>query len=285
MLTKTLSTLGAVTGLVGAGLATYGYRQLTDFRLHEVHVPGPSLRILHISDLHMIPGQQAKIDFVHSLASLKPDLVVNTGDNLSDPAAIPMVTAALTPLFDVPGVFVFGTNDYYEPNTVNPFYYLAGKRREVSHIETRWRDMRAVFVEHGWKDLTNTRDGLKINGVNVGFGGVDDPHHDLDEYPGPPLPDADFTIALLHAPEPRVLAQFAADGYDLALSGHTHGGQICWPNGQAIVTNCGISPDRASGLSTFGSMHLHVSNGLGTSKFAPIRLFCPPSATLITVGD
>ena len=287
MLKKILGPLGIVgaVGLTaGAGLAVWGNRQLTDFRLEEIHIPGPPMTILHISDLHMIPGQQAKIDFVNSLARLQPDLVVNTGDNLSDPRGIPAVTAALAPLFEFPGVFVFGTNDYYEPNMVNPFYYLMGKKREVSHRETRWRDMRAVFVEHGWKDLTNARDGMKINGVNVAFGGVDDPHHDLDEYPGPPLENSDYNIAVLHAPEPRVLDQFAADGYDLALAGHTHGGQICLPGGRTLVTNCGIDPDRAKGLSSHGPMQLHVSPGLGTSKYAPVRLWCPPTATLIISG-
>ncbi|MFC2595599.1 MAG: metallophosphoesterase, partial [Corynebacterium durum] len=90
---------------------------------------------------------------------------------------------------------------------------------------------------------------------------------------------------LLHAPEPRVLELFDADGYQLALSGHTHGGQICLPNGKAIVTNCGIDRERASGLHRFGSMFMHVSNGLGTSKYAPVRLFCRPSATLLRIVE
>ena len=81
-----------------------------------------------------------------------------------------------------------------------------------------------------------------------------------------------------------MLDQFEADGYQLALCGHTHGGQICLPGGRTIVTNCGIDRDRAKGLSDYGSMKLHVSQGLGTAKFAPVRLWCPPAATLIHMG-
>src|SRR5699024_10634087 len=84
---------------------------------------------------------------------------------------------------------------------------------------------------------------------------------------------------------PRVLEKFAADGYQLSLSGHTHGGQICLPGSRALVTNSGIDRARVSGLHDFGSMKMHVSNGLGTSKFAPVRIFCRPSATLLRITD
>lgn len=100
-----------------------------------------------------------------------------------------------------------------------------------------------------------------------------------------PNEDADLALALLHAPEPRVLEKFEADGYQLSLSGHTHGGQICLPGSRALVTNCGIDRARVQGLHDFGSMKMHVSNGLGTSKFAPVRIFCRPSATLLRITE
>ena len=106
-----------------------------------------------------------------------------------------------------------------------------------------------------------------------------------NDLPGPPNEDADLSLALLHAPEPRVLEKFADDGYQLSLSGHTHGGQICLPGSRALVTNCGIDRDRVQGLHDFGPMKMHVSNGLGTSKFAPVRIFCRPSATLLKITE
>jgi predicted MPP superfamily phosphohydrolase len=90
-------------------------------------------------------------------------------------------------------------------------------------------------------------------------------------------------IALAHAPEPRVLDAFAADGYDLLLAGHTHGGQVCVPFYGALATNCGIDRPRVKGLHQHRGSWLHVSAGLGTSPWAPVRFACLPEATLLTL--
>ncbi len=292
-------TARALGGLALGGAATLGWamRECTQFQLHEVEVPilepgtldgRDAFRILHISDLHMIPTQHAKQEWVRSLDALNPDLVVNTGDNLSDQKGVPGVLRALEPLLRRPGLFVFGTNDYFAPRPVNPLKYLLGKKRKVSRVELPWQGMRAAFVEHGWMDANQARHEFKASGLKIAATGVDDPHHDLDNYEeiaGPPHPEADLSLALLHAPEPRVLERFEADGYMLSLSGHTHGGQVCLPGGKALVTNCGIDPERCKGLHRFGDMLMHVSNGLGQSKYAPVRLFCKPSATLLRLVE
>ena len=91
-------------------------------------------------------------------------------------------------------------------------------------------------------------------------------------------------LGLTHSPEPRVLDRFAADGYDLVMAGHTHGGQLRVPGVGALVTNCGLDRSRARGVSRWGAhMWLHVSAGLGTSPFAPMRFACPPEASLLTL--
>jgi predicted MPP superfamily phosphohydrolase len=90
----------------------------------------------------------------------------------------------------------------------------------------------------------------------------------------------------MHSPEPRLLDQFAADGYDLLLAGHTHGGQLCLPGYGTLVTNCGIDRKRARGLHRHpvdGQAWLHVSAGLGTSPWAPARFACRPEASLLTL--
>lgn len=73
------------------------------------------------------------------------------------------------------------------------------------------------------------------------------------------------------------------DGANLVLAGHTHGGQLRLPGVGALVTNCDLDRARARGLSRHGTAHLHVSAGLGTSPYAPIRFACPPEATLLTL--
>ncbi|HZG89701.1 MAG TPA: metallophosphoesterase [Pseudonocardia sp.] len=279
-----------MTGAAGVAYAAGIERR--NWTLREATLPvlaegARPLRVLHVSDLHMTPGQRAKQRWVADLARLEPDLVVNTGDNLSHPRAVPAVMAALGPLLDRPGLFVFGSNDYYGPTPKNPARYL-GKNRKRSHGRPLpWRDLRAAFLEHGWSDATHTRPELDVDGLRVVAGGVDDPHLRRDRYDmvaGPADPDAALRLGLTHSPEPRVLDAFAADGYDLVLAGHTHGGQLRLPGVGALVTNCGLDRSRARGVSRWGAhTWLHVSAGLGTSPYAPVRFACPPEASLLTL--
>ena len=97
---------------------------------------------------------------------------------------------------------------------------------------------------------------------------------------------------MAHAPYLRVLDQFAADGYDAIIAGHTHGGQVCLPRLGALTTNCDLDPARAKGLHRHpaalgtgdpGSSWLHVSAGLGTNPYARVRVACRPEATLLTL--
>jgi predicted MPP superfamily phosphohydrolase len=285
----------AAAGLAGAGLATVAYATVYErnaFTLREqtlpVLPPGAStLRVLHISDLHMMPGQRFKQAWVHALASLEPDLVVNTGDNLAHPRAVPAVVQALDELLAVPGVFVFGSNDYFGPTPKNPAKYF-DKNHERQHGEPLpWQDLRAAFSERGWLDVTHTKRRLVVDGVTVSVAGVDDPHLERDRYDtiaGLADQSVDLRLGLTHSPEPRVLDRFAEDGYDLVLAGHTHGGQVCLPLYGALVTNCGLDRSRVKGASAWGAdMALHVSAGLGTSPWAPFRTFCRPEATLLTL--
>ncbi|TCK27114.1 metallophosphoesterase [Pseudonocardia endophytica] len=289
------SPLRVLAGLAAVGAATLAYaagieRRWWTLRETEIPVLAPDARpltILHVSDLHLTPNQRSKIRWVSELDRLDPDLVVNTGDNLAHPGAVPGVLTALGPLLARPGAFVFGSNDYYGPTPKNPARYLTPRNERRIHGEPLpWTDLRAAFREHGWVDATHSRQTLTVDGRTVSVAGVDDPHLNLDRYTqvSGHDPDADLRLGLTHSPEPRVLDGFAADGYDLVLAGHTHGGQLRLPGFGAIVTNCGIDRSRARGASRWGShTRLHVSAGLGTSPYAPVRFACPPEATLVTL--
>jgi predicted MPP superfamily phosphohydrolase len=182
---------------------------------------------------------------------------------------------------------VFGSNDYFGPRPKNPARYLVKSDRRIHGRPLPWRDLRAALIERGWHDATHARLDLAVGGVRVSAAGVDDPHLDLDRYEqvaGSPTGEPGLRLGLTHSPEPRVLDRFAADGYDLVLAGHTHGGQLRLPGVGALVTNCGIDRSRARGASRWGAhMWLHVSAGLGTSPFAPVRFCCPPEASLLTL--
>ena len=84
--------------------------------------------------------------------------------------------------------------------------------------------------------------------------------------------------------------EFAADGYDAIIAGHTHGGQVRIPfSRSALVTNCDIPADQAQGLSRWRSgtheAYLNVSAGIGTSIYAPVRFACPPEAVVLTLVE
>jgi len=231
------------------------------------------------------------VRWVDSLAGLRPDLVVTTGDNLSQPEALPMIHQAYGRLFAFPGVFVFGSNDYFAPNPVNPLRYLGFASERKRHREILpHRELRAAFVERGWYDVEHQRVELNVDGRLVEVRGTKDAHLQLDMYgevAGPPDPAAVLSIAVTHAPYLRLLDAMTADGVDLIMAGHTHGGQVCVPLYGALTTNCDLDAARVKGLSshTYGgrTSALHVSAGLGTSPYAPYRFACPPEATLLTL--
>lgn len=254
------------------------------FELKELSLSGIgiNLRVLHISDIHFAPGQTNKAAFLKDLATLKPDLVVNTGDNLGHKTALNPLLVALEPLLDFPGVFVNGSNDYFSPKLSNPLKYLAGP----SSVDQRVADLdtpRLVreFENSGWLNLNNQTGKLEINAQTINFTGVDDPHLGRETFS---VSSAENLITLSHAPYLRVLDEFVKMKAKLIFSGHTHGGQVCLPGGKAIITNCDLPASQAQGLSYYKQTPLHVSGGMGANIFTPIRLFCPPSATLINIS-
>ncbi len=298
-LSRTLG-LGAVT--VATGLA-YALAEARAFTLRRVTVPvlAPgerALRILHLSDLHLAPSQERKIAWIRDLASLEPDLVIDTGDNMAHLDALPALLHALEPLMALPGAFVMGSNDYVAPEPKNPARYLLPDARTPGRTPLGLlpaAELGAALREAGWRDLSNRRDGVVADGRRISLVGVDDPHLDLDRFP-PPVAgsDADLHVGVAHAPYRRVLDEMHADGVQLLLAGHTHGGQLCVPGLGALVTNCDLDRKRAKGLHGWPgprpdapggerSTWLHVSAGLGTSPYAPVRFACRPEVTLLTL--
>ena len=287
---RTWSTVAA--GAAGLAVAYAAVIERNAFVVREVTMPVLSpgstpLRVLHISDIHMRPAQRHKQAWLRELAGWEPDLVVNTGDNLSHPRAVPAVVQALGDLLAVPGVFVFGSNDYFAPTLKNPAKYLTDRDHRTHGSPLPWQDLRAAFAERGWLDLTHNRREVEVAGLVVAAAGVDDAHLGRDRYDtiaGPPSPAANLSLGVTHAPYTRVLDRFAADGYQLVLAGHTHGGQLCLPFYGALVTNCDLDRSRVKGASNWGAgTALHVSGGIGTSPYAPLRFCCRPEATLLTL--
>jgi predicted MPP superfamily phosphohydrolase len=292
---KTLLGAAAAAGALGLGYSTVIERNWFALRRYDVPVLAPEtapLRILHLSDIHLTPGRHRLLSWIRALDALDPDLVVNTGDSIAHRNAIEPLLDALGPLLDRPGVFVYGSNDLYSPMPRNPLRYIwrtSANDRDRSVPDLPWPELGAAMEAAGWMDANNHRGRIKVGDLDIEVAGVHDSHVRRDRYDqiaGPADPSADLRLGVLHSPEPRIMDRFTDDGFDLLLAGHTHGGQLRLPGTGALVTNCGIDRDRASGLHHHpadGRAWLHVSAGLGTSPYTPVRFLCRPEATLLTL--
>ncbi len=292
---RTLVPVTAAIGAAAIGYATVIERNWFVLRRYEVPLLPPgskSLRVLHISDAHLTPGRNRLMSWLRSLDGLDPHLVVNTGDSIAHPESVRYFLDALGPLLDRPGVFVLGSNDMYTPEPHNPARYLRGpssRWRLRKGPDLPWEKLRDGMTAAGWLDLNNQQGRLTAGGLDLALAGVHDSHIKKDRYEqvaGRADPAADLRIGVMHSPEPRLLDRFAADGYELLLAGHTHGGQLCLPIYGTLITNCGIDRQRARGLHRHpvdGQAWLHVSAGLGTSPWAPARFACRPEASLLTL--
>jgi len=299
-------TLAGLAAVGAGGLAYASLIERNAFTVRRASAPvlppgAASLRVLHVSDIHLVPRQTRKIEWIRALAALEPDLVIDTGDNLAHLEAVPAVLRALEPLLAVPGVFVLGSNDYFAPTLKNPGRYLTREHARAGEaIPLPTADLVDAFTRAGWADLSNARATLSVNGQTLEFVGVDDAHLGYDRYAtvaGPSDGAAALTVGVTHAPYTRILDAMTADGADLVIAGHTHGGQLCLPFYGTLVTNCDLDRQRAKGVSRWwpgagatpssqapdGAAWLEVSAGLGTSPFAPVRFACRPEATLLTL--
>ena len=290
-----LATAAQSVGAIGLGTLGYSLVEAQSFTTRYVHIPvlpngSSDLRVLHLSDLHITPSQTRKINWVRSLGELNPDLVVVTGDFLAHRLAVPAVIEALGDLLNKPGLFVLGSNDYFGPVIKSPLMYFDKDRQITADGEVLpTADLVDELTNYGWIDLDNKQDRLTVNGISIHARGTDDPHINKDNYNAVSgnYDSGAFALGVTHAPYTRVLKQFVQDKTDLILAGHTHGGQICIPFYGALVTNCDLPTGQAKGLSSFDfdnrKTPLHVSAGVGTSPYTPIRLACRPEATLLTL--
>jgi uncharacterized protein len=293
--------------LIVLGLATFAWASLFERHWYAIRretlavlPPGSlsggreSLRILHISDIHLAPWQRRKITWMLRLGELRPDLVVNTGDNLGHAKAIEPLLGSLKPLLALPGVFVNGSNDYFAPKPRNPLAYLSRPSDQTSGVALNTAALVAGFEGSGWLNLNNDGGRLTVAGLQLGFIGVDDAHDGLDDLASLAVSreraaKCDLLIGVSHAPYLKVIDAMGSQKVDLMFAGHTHGGQVCLPFFGAIITNCDLPRKYAKGISAWAmnghNFLLNVCAGLGHSIYAPFRLACRPEVRLLELVE
>lgn len=256
-------------GLRAAGLFSIGFKNLYDLRVELVELEFErlpeafdGLRLLWLSDFHIEPLDELPDALLKVLDSLSFDLAILGGDcafhyDLTGKAVEMMKKIAMPLLDKVPVYGILGNHDRYE--------------------------MGRILEQWGIRVLVNENCRLERDGQAIYLAGVDDCHY----YKGDDLaaaaekiPSGSFSILLSHSPE----IVNKTDGYlfDLCLCGHTHGGQVCLPNGFPPVICASVSRRFAKGLWTKGRMVGYTSRGIGVSGIT-VRFFCPPEITFLTL--
>jgi len=121
---------------------------------------------------------------------------------------------------------------------------------------------------------------LERDGARIHLAGIDDPHYyqvDNFDKAADHVPPEEVSILLSHSPETYRHAAHA--NFDLMLSGHTHGGQICLPGGIALMTNADCPRRFCRGAWRYHTMQGYTSTGSGASVVG-VRYNCPPEITL-----
>lgn len=261
----------SVNACIGAmitslGLRKRGLRNALDLRIEEHEVVIPKLpapfegfRLMQLADLHCDLDPRIMERIAEGIASTPHDAVVLTGDYHNDirrpfdQSIAEMLR--LLPLLHPLRFAVLGNHDFIQ---------------KVSPLE-----------EAGLPFLLNESRPIERDGKRLWICGVDDPHffrtHDLSK-PRLNIPAGETSVLLSHSPE--TYREASVLGYDLHLSGHTHGGQICAPGGIPIYRNApGCRREHLAGSWREGAMTGYTSRGSGSAGVAA-RFHCPPEITL-----
>jgi uncharacterized protein len=215
-------------------------------------------KILHLSDLHTDMSEEAMSRVLDLLPGLVYDLCVLTGD--------------------------------YRGKTFGPFDRVLDRMARLREALTG--QVFGVLGDHdtirmvpdlegmGIRMLLNESVVIERGGHRIHLAGIDDAHFyrvDNMEKAAEAVPYEGYSILLSHTPE--IYRQAAHAGFDLLLSGHTHGGQICLPGGIAITLDADLPRFFGAGAWTYGNMAGYTSVGAGSSV-VPVRFNCPPEITV-----
>jgi uncharacterized protein len=214
--------------------------------------------VLHVSDMHVDMNEDAMCQLAELLPGLRCDLCVLTGDFRGKTygpfdASLDGL-ARLRPCLPAPAYAVLGNHDSI---LMVPGLEAIGIRVLLNECEPIVRGNHAIHLA-----------------------GIDDAHlYRLDdiEKAAADIPETAFSILLSHTPE--VYRGAASAGFDLLLSGHTHGGQICLPGAIPITLDSVLPRRMGSGAWIYSGMIGYTSVGVG-SCVEPVRLNCPPTITL-----
>lgn len=214
--------------------------------------------VLHLSDLHLDMAADLSHVLAERVRNLEYDLCVITGDFRARTfgpfdAAIESVAALM-------------------PHLKSPVYGVLGNHDTIRMVP--------ALEGLGVRLLLNESTVVELGGERLHLAGIDDAHYyraDNLEKAIEGIPDGEVSILLSHTPE--LFRHAAHSGFELMLSGHTHGGQICLPGGRPVMCNMRCPRALCAGPWRYQGMQGYTSVGSGVSV-VDVRLNCPPEVTL-----
>jgi uncharacterized protein len=232
-------------------------------RRHKIIMPGlpaafDGFTILQISDLHVDMNQGAMRRLIELLPALSYDLCVLTGDYRGKTFGPYEAT--------IEGIARM------RAHIAGPVYGVLGNHDTIRMVPG--------LEELGIRMLLNETEPLVRGAQRLHLAGIDDAHYyrvDNIEKAALQIPDGEFSILLSHTPE--IYRQAAHADFDLLLSGHTHGGQICLPGAIPITLDANLPRRMGSGSWRYRGMVGYTSVGVGSCIVA-VRINCPPEITL-----
>ena len=248
-----------------AGLYGRGRRNARDVQLRHNYVRLRRLpsafdgfTILQVSDMHADMSQGAMQRVIGLLADLQYDICALTGDFRGKTFG-PFARA-------VEGV------ERVRAHLQGPVYGVLGNHDTIRMVP--------ALEAMGIHMLLNECVTVERGKARIHLAGIDDAHFfrvDNIEKAGDPIPPGAFAVLLSHTPE--IYRQAAHAEFDLMLSGHTHGGQICLPGGVPITLDSNLPRRLGAGAWAYQGMIGYTSVGAGSSIVA-VRLNCLPEITL-----
>jgi predicted MPP superfamily phosphohydrolase len=214
--------------------------------------------LLHISDMHVDMNSGAMLRLIELLQDIDYDICVLTGDYRG--ATFGSFKETLEGIAQV------------RAHLKKPVYGVLGNHDSIQMVPG--------LEDMGIRMLLNESVIIEHGDEHFHLVGIDDAHYfrvDNIEKATAEVPHHECSVLLSHTPEIYRLAAHA--DFDLMLSGHTHGGQICLPGSIPITIDSKLPRSMASGPWTYKSMTGYTSVGVGSSV-VPVRFNCPPEITL-----
>lgn len=249
----------------------------------NTHVDGSrTIKVLHLSDLHLCHPESYKLDFLEKLAGEDYDMVVVTGDIFENESGLQYAKNVVARKPRLGSYAVLGNHDYYAYNWLNKTY---GRLDRKHRHPAKKRDVQPfvdALTDAGITTLRN--ESATLPEANIHIIGIDYPGttKQVVDNLASAAPPGSLLLALMHLP--RRLQQVVDAGVHFAFAGHTHGGQIRLPGIGALITDSELPREEASGLVRRESTIIHVSRGLSADPKTNFRLFCPPAATVLHIN-